>query len=284
MHMGDHYIPRFYLKGFVTSEDSDFLIAFKKDEKRSITVSTANIALENGLYSKEMEQYLANEIEEPANKVIRKIIESQVIGSEDKLTLSKYLMVTWKRVPQHKNWVSERYPELSETIFRSIDEQLQTHGKNHPEKNNLVEKRRKEFREIRETKKGELIQDVWHDNIPPNRTPRSVDALSHMTWKFYIAQYDKYFITSDNPLFFFQSIGIGNQESELSFPITKKIALWASWRTDIREGYYPARSIIVDEINHRTISISANFIFSPRFDNWIRRLCSLSTIELRKII
>ena len=95
---------------------------------------------------------------------------------------------------------------------------------------------------------------------------------------------DQFFITSDNPLFFFEAIGIGNEKSELTFPLAKNIVLWAKWRTDIPPGFHRARTQFVKEVNRRTISNASNYIFSPYAADWIPTLLAKDTIRLNRVL
>lgn len=281
--MGDHYIPQFYLKGFTEIEGDDSLWVYQKHGE-TFKASIRKIGQENRLYSKEVEQYLANKVEEPANRVIKKIRNFQMLSSEERNIFSQYMTVMWKRVPQHRKWVKDKAPEIMNPIFERIDRELTEYGEKYPEKIDLVEKRKKELQISRSTKENELIYDIWLKNLPPDKTPQSVDVLSQMTWRFLIADEDEYFITSDNPHFFFHWIGIGNEKSEVTFPITKKIALWATWRTDINEGYFSTTSQAVKEINRRTASISAQYLYSPYLDGWIRTLANKKGYRLTRLI
>ena len=278
--MGDHYIPKFYLKGFSDTTRTDFIWVFRNGYQPFIT-AIRKIAQEDDFYSREIEQLLANEVEEPANRVIQKIREQQSITQEDKLTLAKYMMVIWKRVPENKVRLKEKAPEIMNPVFERVGRELADLRKLHPEKSDIIEKRCRELQEIRNNKVEELIYDTWLQNIPPDKTPQSIDVLSQMTWRFMIADKEQYFITSDNPLFFFRWMGIGKEKSEVTFPITKSIALWATWRIDISEGFFPARSQMVKEVNRRTASISTQFLYSPYPADWIRLLANKPKSEIR---
>jgi hypothetical protein len=223
-------------------------------------------------------------VEEPANKVIKKIRELQMLSVEERLIFSQYMTVIWKRVPQQRNRVRARAPEIMNPVFERIERELTEFGEKFPEKVDLVEKRKNELHEIRNTKENELIHDIWLKNLPPDKTPQSVDVLSQMTWRFLIADKDQYFITSDNPNFFFQWMGIGHEKSEVTFPVTKQIALWATWRADIDEGFFPTTSQAVKEINRRTASIATQYLYTPCADEWIRTLANKGRFRLTRLI
>ena len=278
--MGDHYIPKYYLRGFSDVTRKDFIWAYRNGDSPFIT-SIRKIAQEDDFYSREIEEFLAYKVENPANMVIEKIRSQQNISQEDKLTLSKYMMVLWKRVPEAKTRLKEKAPEKFNEVFSRVRAELIELGKLHPDKSDIIEKRLRELDELSNNSVDALIYDTWLQTIPPEKTPQSIDALSQMTWRFMIAGDGYYFITSDNPLFFFRWMGIGKEKSEVSFPISKEIALWATWRIDIPEGYFPARSQFVKELNRRTASISTQFLYSPYPDEWIRVLANKSKDRIR---
>jgi uncharacterized membrane-anchored protein YitT (DUF2179 family) len=134
------------------------------------------------------------------------------------------------------------------------------------------------------TSENELIYDIWLKNLHPDQTPQSVDVLSQMTWRFLIANDDQYFITSDNPLFFFSWMGIGKEKSEVTFPISKKIALWATWRVDMTEGFFSTTSQAVKEINRGTASILSQYLYSPFADTWIQTLANKGKHRVTRLI
>lgn len=271
--MGDHYIPRFYLKGFEDPSRTDFIWVYFRD-KPLLHTSIKNIAQENNYYSREIEQRLANEVEEPANQVIRKIREKQDISQEEKLILAKYMIVMWKRVPERKAWIKDKTPEIMNPVFENVNRQLTQLKDKHPEKVDLFEEQIQELQNIKENNTEELIHNVWLDNILPDKTSESIETLRRMTWRFMLAGGEQYFITSDNPLFFFSWIGIGNEKSEVTFPISKSIALWATWRVDIGEGFYPIRRYALNEINRRTVSNITESLYSPYSAEWIKIIAS----------
>jgi hypothetical protein len=80
----NHYLPRYYLKGFTESPTSELIWVYEKNCDRVFRTSVGNVACEHGFYCEMDEKYLANVIEGPANPVIAKIREKQEISPEDK--------------------------------------------------------------------------------------------------------------------------------------------------------------------------------------------------------
>lgn len=282
--MGNHYVPRYYLKGFSVTPKSDLTWVYRKGTQDVFKTAVHNIAQENNLYPDDMEKYLANEIEEPANHVIQKIRALQSLTFEDKEVLSKYMMVLWKRVPEQKNLIKEKAPAVMDPIFERVDDELVELGEKYPAKMDVVQKRRKELQDLRTTKVSDIIHDIWLANIPPEKTPQTLEVLTQMTWRFFTTGEGSYFISSDNPLFFFRWMGIGKEQSEITFPITQNIALWATWRIDINEGYFSTPPQVIKEINRRTASMAHKYLYSPRSETWIGTLANKKTHRLNRII
>jgi len=280
--MGDHYIPRFYLKGFTQSPESDRIWVYERGKESGFISSVKSIANEKHLYTREVEAYLANQVEGRANPIIRKIREHIPISSEEKKALAKYILVLWKRVPNHKILLQDKYPKVLNKVITKIDDQFLALLKERPDQMEIIEKRREELKNIRtdEEKKKGFLDEFWITNIRSDNTTRAMNALCMMNWCYWITK-DEYFVTSDNPLFFFNSIGLANVKSEVSIPISKTIALWATWRTDIKEGsFLKARRQIVREINRRTIKNATRFIFCSDPFDWVIKILSKSKIYL----
>jgi len=266
--LGDHYVPQYYLRGF--SQDSGGHIwAYDKIEGRAFATQVKSIANENDYYSRELENYLASRVEDPANDVIRKIRERSELTEKDKRVFSEYMVVMMKRVPKGKDRAAEITPSIAGRFSQEIDEALSIIATEQPERNEFIEMRRAEIQEILARYSEEPPKKIWLDNIPPERTPRILEAIAGMTWRFLTFDKHPAFFSSDNPIFFFTDIGIGKPESEVTFPISSSVVLWASWRPNLREGYFPTNKQVVKEINRRTASNATRFVFHCKKEHWI---------------
>lgn len=284
--MGQHYVPRYYLKGFTLPNDSDRIWVYERGKDRGYIAGLKRIANENHFYPEEIEEFLANEVEEPANSVIEKIRDGKPISSDEKTTLAKYMMVMWKRVPNQKKWSSEKTSLILENSLDAVENELNVLAEENPEKIDVIRKREAELAQLRtdEKKKEEMIYDTWVSNLSPESTPQSVHALSLMKRCYWLTEGEP-FITSDNPLFFFTQIGIGKQKSEVSFPISKSIALWATWRVDLEEGkYIKAHKQVIREINRRTIDHTCKYVYSSTRSDWIFLSMNKKRRRLNRII
>jgi hypothetical protein len=266
--MGDHYVPQYYLKGF-SNEDGKEIWVYDKLDSRVFATQVKSIANENDFYGTTMERYLANTIEGPANTVLKRIRERGEITQSDKMVLSEYIVVMMKRVPEGRSRANELAPSVAEKLAREINDELSIAASEEPEKAQLIEERRAQINEILDRYSSEPPKDIWLGNIPPEKTPRVVEAIATMTWRFLTCDESPAFLASDNPVFYFTGIGVGKPESEVTLPISSHLALWATWRSDLPEGYFPTTRQAVKEVNRRTASSATRYVFHQREEEWI---------------
>lgn len=280
--MGDHYVPQYYLSGF--SPDGRSIWVYDKVQERKFGTQIKSIANENSFYSPEVENYLANCVEGPANGVLKKIRQKEAITQRDKETLSAYMVCMMKRVPQGRSRVKKFAPSVANRIGAKIDEKLKNATIAEPSRAEFFEKRWAEVQEVLERFSRELPKEIWLTNIPPERSPQTLAALSRMTWRFFVSDRGPSFLTSDNPVFYFTTLGIGRPQSEVTFPISSTIALWATWRQDIDEVHFiPAKESVVKELNRRTASLATRYMFHSKNEPWVLSLLTRATWRLNRL-
>lgn len=264
--MGDHYVPQYYLKGFAAPGDLVWVYDMQTGSKYQPTVRrTAN---ENGFYSPDLEKYLANEIEDPANAVIGKIRERETITDAEKGTLAKYIAVMAKRGPRAKELFKEFAPSLAEKAWRKKEEILATVGLPDPSNRDLTEWAEGELRSILDRCAEDPPMEAWLDGIPAEQSPQIVDAIRGMTWRFLTFDERPAFLTCDSPVFYTAGFWIENPTSELTFPLSSHAALWATWLR-IPEGYFPTTEEACEEINCRTANSATRYVYYREDESWV---------------
>ncbi len=282
--MGDHYVPQYYLRGFCEPSTPGTISRYEKGSSKIITTGLKNVAQETGFYSKEMEEFLSAEIEGPANPVLDKIRKHQPITTEDKFVLSTYMTTMLKRVPQSRVRLKQSAPEVIESVFGKLDEELAGLLDANPSKSEIIERRREEAKRLREQYEKSVPKDIWLQLILPQTAPRVLAALNAMTWRFLVYDKDSTFLTSDNPVFFHSGIGVGHPNSEVTFPISRDVVMWATWRRDLQEGFFPANKRVVREINHRTASAATRYVFFSREEKWVVNLANRKKFTLHRMV
>jgi len=279
--MRNHYLPRKYLKGFTNSTTSKLWVYTK--EGKVFPSSTNNTAVEKGYYSDDLEQYLADEVENPANDVLEKIRSHHGISNDEKIEFARYLAAMMKRVPRGKERVKNLMPVVTEDVRKEMIRDIDSLTTRFPQAAQKTNDFKNEANRILDKYLHERPDHIWQDVIPPHQTSQTIDALAQMTWQF--LTFDKPAIfTSDNPVFYFEEIGIGKPESELTFPLSSHILLWATWRSDLEEGYFPTTMQAVKESNRRVAHNATKYIYHAREESWILPFLKKGRWQLNHLI
>ena len=278
--MGHHYLPQYYLKGFCPDEKSIWVFdKKKKDPYQTHIKKTAN---ETKLYSEELEFHLSRNIEAPANKVIYKIKNKQVLTNNEKLTLAEYIYTLLKRVPAGKANVAALIPKMSTELNQELSEEIDKLIAEDPKLTDVGLKRKVEIDAILTKQRNNPSNEIWHKIIEA-KSLEYVGLLASMKWQF-LVQNNSSFLTCDNPIFYFKGMGIYKKTAELSFPISSNIMLWATWRSDIPECYQKASVGVIKEFNRRTAHNCNRFVYSQKNEEWILPFISKSNFKLNRII
>jgi Protein of unknown function (DUF4238) len=263
--MGHHYLPRFYLRGFA---DANTVWVHDRQERRSFPSQPKSIANENKLYSDDLEQHLANAIEEPAKSAIEALRMRQPLDGQQREALAHYVVALWKRVPEGRERVYAGVPKVAESIRKELHAELDQAAAATPVLAELAKYRKAQVSEIIEKFKAEPPPEVWHQNLTRDSSPNGFAALLSMNWRVLLSDRSD-FLTSDNPVFFFQHEGIGRKTSELSVPLSSKVVLWAHRKPTTGALYLTASREAVRHLNSRVVSNATRYVYSQRSEPWM---------------
>jgi hypothetical protein len=263
--MGHHYVPKFYLRGFT---QDDRLWVHDRHTRRTFESQPKVVANENDLYTDELEQHLANELEGPAKAAIEAVRARVEPKGADREALARYIVSLWKRVPQGRVRVLARVPEVASSLRKEYTESLEAAATADPLLRDKAKSRLMELNAALDKLSREPPPEVWHANLTRESTPAMVEALLTMSWRFLCASKDQ-FLTCDNPVFFFESEGVGRPSSELTLPISDSIALWANRSAFSGSPFLVALPVAVRELNRRTACNAKRFVYSKRNESWI---------------
>ncbi len=263
--MGHHYVPRFYLRGFANGEA---LWAFDKTLGSRFPTQVKSIANETAMYSDELEAHLATQVEDPAKPAITKLRAQQQLTPGERLALAKYIVVLWKRVPKARERAAVRLPGVADEVQTDLHAQLDKLASENPDLLAKIDKWRADVDSVIAKQRQSPSPEIWYHSIRAQSGPQVVDALLSMNWLFLRSQTDQ-FLTGDNPVFFFEHEGISKPSSELTFPLSSNLALWATRLPRPTMQYLPASPAGVREINRRTAHNSARFVFAKANEPWI---------------
>jgi hypothetical protein len=260
----NHYIPQKYLKGFTNESGKVFCYG---ENSEPFEIKPKNIAYEKGLYSDETETYLANEIEEPFNQIIYKMLSREKFVGKDREKISKYLVVLLKRTIKNRFQYEKSAGSIAEDATEKLVQKV--------EDEEIFANMQKEL-VIQQLLlgmsnfKNNPSREVWEDIMKPEATPSITTAINLMQWTIFVAKKQSFFITCDHPIFFHAEIGIGGAPySTMSVPLNQKYCLFLYWTDTFPPDYVYANEKIVKQINIRTIYNRYQQVYSPRNEEWI---------------
>lgn len=288
-----HYIPKFYLEGFIDPHNRPYLWVYEKGNEKIIKATSKDIAVEKHYFSflmldgernsDTLENVMA-EIEKNSAPVFRKIIGGQSLSKKDRAYFATFLAFMMVRVPNFRKNIENAIGELMKRINmvyasnrRGFEAMIKRYEKDTHKKINMpIEELRKWVLE------GEYdikANPEFALGMALSTTREVFSVFLGMKWTFVKATDEYKFLTGDNPLFYcdpthdpnsFYGVGLLNKNVEVTFPISKDLALFASWKG--KEGYIQAKNKLVKDINRRTVLAALRFVFSSERSDGINKL------------
>jgi hypothetical protein len=263
--MGHHYLPQHYLRGFAMGKA---IWAHDLRESKSYRSQVKSVANENSFYTEDLEAHLANAVEGPAQAAIDKIRALLPLDVEDREAISHYVVALWKRVPTARKRVEAAFPYVADTVNAQIQRRLDEVANENPSLTELVVTKKAEVNNVMERYKEDPPDYFWHHSVSIGATPRMVQGLLDMQWVILVSD-KEHFITSDNPVFFFESEGIASAQSEISVPLGSNVALWASKGRPYRPGLLLVERGIVLEVNRRSARNAERYLYTQSESPWV---------------
>ena len=250
-------------------------------------VPIKNVAQISKFYSEDMERFLATEVETPGNRAIDKLLNWKGLDHSERQQLALYMGAMIKRVPRHRRFVAGMVPDVLADVIGNIRGQLHAMSDEGHSDPTLIARRLGEIDRISVAYSRELPPQLAEKVNTPLPSETITAVLGSMTWRVLVSDGPQYFVTTDNPAFFFRAggFGLGNAVSEISFPLSTRFALHGS--------YQPARGNLVylevaqrtvREINRRLISDADRLVFYHERARWIERLLAKKNLYLSRIM
>lgn len=270
--MGDHYVPRKYLKGFCKPGKKAKIWAFDRSDGTNFVTDLTNVAQENGFYPPEVEKRLNKYVEEPGYKVLDKLIAGAAVTSEERAIFSLYIATQLYRVPYNRNMLKGQAPALFKETIAEFRQEIARHG----EAGNLtperVENVMEELRSFEERNAGDPAKLIDAKLRDPRPAASTCECIFGMTWRVLTPKGSQGFLTSDNPVFFFGDRGLGNHHSEMSFPLSSGMLLHGCYQPGHNCQRIPITDYLVKEFNRRTISRSTRYLFYHSEQEWVKKI------------
>ena len=284
--VGLHYVPQKYLRGFTDLSCPDALWQFDKEtlSYSERPASIAKIAQQRSFYDADTERRLNELVERPGNRVLDKLRSGHLkLEDEERAHLSVYIATMLTRVPHHRAKGEAMVPHVLRQVTSELREQIRAYSHAGQISTHTAEQRLAETDAAEAKFAAEIPNNVRERIRSPWPTERMINVVYNMHWRFVCADGSDYFLTTDNPAFFFECYGLGTENSELTFPVSCRLAMFGSW-TPVADGNrISRRSQFVKEANRRLISAASRFIYSRGKLAWIRKVAAKKQPYLSRI-
>lgn len=289
-----HYIPRFYLNWFSDPTYENNVWVYDKDTGNVFNATPANIGCEkhyhtfvNELGEKDTEtiEKLYESVETPAGALFKKLHNGSHLNDEDKASFAMFATTMMVRVPNYRNNIEKVSAEVIDQMNKVLAADKDAYEKSY-----------RRFQKATGTPEDipveELRQFVLGGEYTLTVDPQFSLALSvknilylygifhKMKWIF-IKATDYKFLTSDNPLFYydpthdrnsFYGVGLANKNIEVTLPLSRKLCAIGGW--ELKSDYYTVqgKSETVKAINRRTVLSALRYVFSSENSDALQRL------------
>ena len=279
--MGHHYIPQQYLRHFATPSDRDKIWMYDKchpNEPKLLPIVT--VAQSPGFYTDSDERALSQNIEGPAQRPLDLLRNGQPVDSKGRKAVSLYLQSMITRVPSSRSKLISLLPSTKKETIADILSNIEAVAaklKVTPsELRKQIDQWDHELDDTAVSDKHPIVSRQW-------TSPDVVGCLCSMIWRVIRSRWNC-FLTSDNPVFFDEGLGLKHPYSEVSFPLGSNVTLHASWQGP-QAGLLFVRGnrSITEEINRRTAFNSQRFVFYHNRSGAISSLISTERPHLHTI-
>lgn len=268
-----HELPKLYLKGFC--KDS-FLWIYERGRPYSPGKNTHKfnpyifgvnqiaekdryaLAKPDGTWDFETYENCLEKIEKKSNNILHKIRSQEPISLNEKEIFTEYILNLFKRTREREKRVSQiinnnqQTHQLKNTVLSfALNGQFETARK---------------YSDVQEYLQSDYVEKLILFESMLCLYPNLHQTLKSMSWTFYVATSDSYFVTSSAPVIFDRSFGLS--VSPLLFPISKNVALIATHDKGTDLEYINTSSDETLMINFYTI-IEAQCAYSPKPESWV---------------
>jgi Protein of unknown function (DUF4238) len=267
--VGHHFVPQAHLRRFECPRKPGSIWMYDRERRVWAQVAVESAAQARRYYDADVERGLAETIEHPANRAIEKLLKRLRLDNAERTHLSLYLLTMATRGPRQRRKSLETAPiAIAETI-KEVRAQIEAFGEK-PGRKAKAEARLKELDALAVKFSKSLPKQVLDQVRTPFASEESLLPVHNMVWRVVPAPSGRFYITCDTPTHISEWAGVGTPQSELTFPISKDVALIGSHTG--RPGtieYLEPQEDLVREVNRRMVNCVERFIFSHKKEGWI---------------
>ncbi len=285
-----HYVPQFYLRGFVDPNCPDryepFVWVYERGRAAPYRRAPKNIAAESHFYSVREGDNKNIEVEERLS-----ILESETaplwnqlenptltLTNTDRRVISEFIACMSNRVPAVRGWTNSVVNDVSKMMLKM----LATHY------DDLSESQREEIG-LSQAALEQAANDgdvrfeasqVVHIRNMLYVIPRLAPIIQEMRWAFLHAAPERIFFTSDRPVVLVNpqvppgvgGAGFGVKGVEVTLPVSANTCLFLTWDGPV--GHVDVREDVIRNVNLRTGRLAHQQAFASTRLRWLSELLS----------
>jgi len=275
-----HFLPRYYLNGFSEKAAGHFIWEYRRglpfhpghvrEKHNPCKVGTRRQAgvVENFYAFKDIEgevrledvENALEKLEKPIVEVMDKVRCQRRLDVQEKSTLAEYVFLIRQRVHSR----AKRASDLMERAMAGFNWDLL--------QRKAAEEGRFDLARRLAFDRGSMVEDMRRELLVRGtlfRLTNVIAALAAMTWQFVVTDRDRIFVTSDDPVFFPEDLGLNKERSFLLFPVSSHVALVASWIQGDDLAFYHAPEDLIASINGVTLQRAQTYAYGARSEPWI---------------
>jgi hypothetical protein len=269
--VGHHFVPQAHLRRFECPRKPGSILMYDKVRRTWSQVAIKNAAQARNYYETDVEAGLSETIEGPANLAIEKLLKHQWIDNSSRTSLTLYLLTMATRGPRFRRQTLEKMAPLAiAKVVGEVRTQIEAFGST-PGHEARADALLKELEVI----PAKFAKCPPKEILDRARTPfwseETARAVHNMAWCLVPAPSGRFDLTCDTPAHISEWAGVGTPQSELTFPISKSLALMGSHSAG-RPGafeFLTPQEDLVAEVNRRMVNCAERFVFSHRKESWI---------------
>ena len=284
--LGQHFVPQHYLRHFAVKGKPKLIWVYDKEIECFKELPIKNVAQAPRFYFEEDESALSEQVEGPALKPIETLRSGRGVSQDERRIVAKYLQAMLYRVPRMRIRILRTLKRDFHSMVARLEHKYQPFMQDPNSPRELVSEFTKAFERLKQYDvenipadfKKELLQRQWMSR-------RVVELLCLMTWRIIESASPNSFLTSDNPVYYFEWLGFGDPAVEVSVPLSSSVSLHASYRgAPLETLFIQANPSMVKEINRRTVSGAERFLFFHQDAEWVGKLAKKSRLSLNRIL
>lgn len=287
-----HYVPKFYLDGFVDTHNKPYIWIYEKGNSTIRRASPSDLAVRKHYYSfdkpdgetdSETFEKAFSIVEAAAAKALKRIGNAEILDDDERVALSIFLALMLTRVPTFRE-------NVEKTVSKFIKRSTMTWASHEKAFTAAMKRMEKETGEKLDIPVDEIRKFALEGEFDITINPvcslgmttiafEIAPILFDMKWKFLRATNDFKFITSDNPVCYFVPTsdptsflpsGLLMKDVLVTFPLSPDLMFIGSWEGP--SGYVKAKNQEIRDFTKRTVIAASRFIFSSRKSDGLNRM------------